>query len=122
MKRYLLSLGLLAGLALAACKNNSTSPSTTLVFVGIVQGSSGSLSGEISLTVTGTTASGTFKIVSPGASTHTLSGTYDTGNKKVAAAGDGYNYSGTYDGTSQPSPTLRSAAPATCDATRAHNR
>ncbi len=121
MKRYLLSLGLLAGLALAACKNNSTSPSTTLVFVGIVQGSSGSLSGEISLTVTGTTASGTFKIVSPGASTHTLSGTYDTGNKKVAAAGDGYNFAGTYDGTSQLSGTMSGTASGTFDASRDDN-
>jgi hypothetical protein len=121
MKRHLLSLGLLAGLALAACKNDSTNPSVTLVFVGTVQGSSGSLSGQINLTVTGTTASGTFKIVSPTASTHALSGTYNTGTKAVAAAGDGYTFGGVYDGTSQMSGTMSGAASGTFVASKDDN-
>lgn len=121
MKRYLLGLGLLTGLALAACKSSTSPTNVTLVFVGTVQGSNGSLSGEISLTVTGTTATGTFKIVSPTASTHTLSGNYNTGTKAVAAAGDGYSFAGAYDGTGQMTGTMSGAATGTFVASRDDN-
>lgn len=100
----------------AACKSdNGTGPGpvTALVFIGTVQGSSGSLSGELTLNINGTTLTGTFKIVSPGSSTHALTGTYNQSTKAVSASGDGYNFAGTYDGTSKLDGTMSGTATGT---------
>lgn len=100
--RRFLALGLAGAALLSACsKDNGTNPTnTTLVFVGTVNGDNGGLSGSVNFSITGTTVTGTFKIIAPSASTHSLTGTYNTGSKAMAATGDGYNFAGVYDGSS----------------------
>jgi hypothetical protein len=99
--RFAAALALL--LALSGCSNddnNSTNPpgTTTIRFVGTVNGLDGVLSGSITFTVTNNTAvTGTFRITSPAASSHNLAGTYDDSSKALAATGDGYNFGGVYD-------------------------
>jgi len=102
-RRGFLALGLASAVLLAGCsKDNGTNPKTTaVVFVGTVNGDNGSLSGSITLTITGTTVTGTFTIVAPSSSSHALTGTYSTGSKAMAASGDGYDFAGVYDGASQ---------------------
>jgi hypothetical protein len=79
--------------------DNGTNPTgNTLVFVGTVNGDNGSLSASISLTVTGTTVTGTLEIVAPTAASHALTGTYDTTTRALAATGGGYNFAGVFDG------------------------
>ncbi|HTR22072.1 MAG TPA: hypothetical protein VMH88_14575 [Gemmatimonadales bacterium] len=99
----LLALGLAGAVLLSACsKDSGTTPSnTTLVFVGTVNGDNGGLSGSVSFSITGTAVTGTFTIIAPSASSHALTGTYNTGSKAMAAAGDGYNFAGVYDGSSR---------------------
>lgn len=99
----LLALGLASALFFAGCsKDNSTTPNnSTLVFVGTVNGADGILSGSVAFSVTGTSVTGTLDIIAPSASSHALSGTYNSGSKALAATGDGYNFGGVYDGSSR---------------------
>src|SRR5690242_12840100 len=108
--------------AVPACSKDNTGPgSTTFALVGTVNGDNGSLSGSISLTVNGTTATGQLAVVAPSAATIDLSGTYNAGTKALSASGSGYTFAGTYDGVGRMDGTMTGTASGTFVAVRDDN-
>ncbi len=105
--------GLATGLAVVALvgtachSDNATSPvSTVIVLAGSVNGDAAGFSGSVSFTITGTAVTGSFHLVAPASATYTLSGSYNTGTRAIAASGGGYNFAGTYDGSSRLTGTV----------------
>ena len=93
---------LAAGALLSACSDDDTNtgPSNTvLLFVGTVNGEAASMSGAITLTITGTVVTGTFDVATPSVASHALTGTYNTGTKVFTATGGGYTFDGEYIGS-----------------------
>jgi hypothetical protein len=93
-------------LSLSGCSKDKkpTAPiqnSGTLMFLGTVNGESGTLSGSVSFSVNNTAVTGVFKVKTPAIATHSLTGVYNTTTKVLAATGDNFAFSGMYDGASR---------------------
>lgn len=103
--RFAIAMALLLALAGCSKDDNPSSPNNpnpnATIFVGTVNGNNGSLSGSISFAVNDTAVTGTFKVITPSAATHTLIGFYDTEANVLGASGGGYAFAGVYDGVSR---------------------
>jgi hypothetical protein len=107
-----LALTAVVAVMLASCSSDkSTSSNTTVVavnlkFVGTVNGDDGVMTASIVFTVADSVVTGTLKVTAPAAATVTLNGHYNTTTKALTGAGGGYNFAGTYDGSSHCDGTM----------------
>lgn len=105
--RIVVAMALL--LAISGCSNdddnNATNPppanGNDMTFVGTVNGDDGILSGSVTFVVDDSMVTGTFRITSPSAATHSLLGAFDSTSNALGATGGGYNFAGVYDGASR---------------------
>lgn len=111
-RRFLTGLAIASVLLTACGKDDPAGPgqTTTIILVGIFNGSDASRSGSVAFTINNTTVTGTLKVVTPAAATIALTGTYNTGTRALTASGGGYTFTGTYDGTAVISGTFTGPA------------